>query len=836
MCALVALAGYSYLTSLFLHSQSAILAAIQICLGAGARRTNRARNLKELVRKDTTASCARIRVTLLNKGDDAYEHDTYGDSITVERTIALRGGYNGYKLYDVDMKEQSRSKKDLDELLDKLNIQVENPVAILDQEEAKKFLTGKAADKYKFFMKATELERIDVSYRNAVEKVSEMQTQAARLEEALVTDKELVAECKAEVKKHQEVGKLESKKRKAESLFAWAVYKDDLEELAQAKQVRVCLRCEMLPNMNMPLTPHIAVFVSQKLEHFQVKAQKKREELTQAEEASQQGNQGETERRNALDELSKEAEESSERKKTLEKDVKKANEPFKSLQRQLKQLKKEEKGAEKDLLNANKALQKKRDEIAARAGSAEAEQAQRNKVLSEAEKRRDGAKAMNSELKQAVTDAYNDYENLQGQVAEAKGNVSRVENQMSAVKGRIQHMQSSSGNSLAVFGQRCQDVKRIVDQYTQRGKFSGPVLGPIGFYCKIQPGKEQFAGMAELALGKGVLDRFIVCNDHDRKLLQQIRRKAGCQSDCGIIQQGQHARYRIPDPPQIEGIETVASVISVQDDLVFNCLVDNAKIDERALATSKEESERHLLVTDGSGRRSIRGGQIKEVFFLPRGDNWKLSKGGNIQLTSNNSKGQFKKSIGVDQAGAIRELEIELTSLKEDRKKLNQQFGEANAKEREVKIHWNQCKRKYQENEKAHRDAEKDIDAVKAEQSNFENMDEDTSSEEEEVAEAQRALDELAKTQVDLKQAIEEKKPELQELQSNLAEITERNKKVLQDLQRAEDELTKWYSERDTREAKLQRKREKMEQYNRVIEEVSRANESCLPLVFFAVL
>ena len=33
-------------------------------------------------------------------------------------------------------------------MLDQLNIQVENPVAVLDQEEAKKFLTGKAEDKY----------------------------------------------------------------------------------------------------------------------------------------------------------------------------------------------------------------------------------------------------------------------------------------------------------------------------------------------------------------------------------------------------------------------------------------------------------------------------------------------------------------------------------------------------------------------------------------------------------------------------------------------------------------------------------------------------------------
>jgi chromosome segregation ATPase len=195
--------------------------------------------LKELVRKDTTASCARIRVTLLNKGDDAYEHDKYGDSITVERTIALRGGFNGYKLYDVHGNEKSRNKKDLDELLDKLNIQVENPVAILDQEESKRFLTGKAVDKYRFFMKATELERIDVSYRNAVEQVAEMETQASRLEDALAADKELVEKCKAEVKKHQELGKLESKKRKCETTLAWALYKEKLHEMTVAKEVCV---------------------------------------------------------------------------------------------------------------------------------------------------------------------------------------------------------------------------------------------------------------------------------------------------------------------------------------------------------------------------------------------------------------------------------------------------------------------------------------------------------------------------------------------------------------------------------------------------------------------
>jgi hypothetical protein len=113
----------------FIHGQngsgkSAVLAAIQICLGAGARRTNRARNLKDLVRKEAASgnapAQAKIRVTLLNQGEDGYKNEVYGDTITVERTISLNGGYNGYKLLDHAGKEKSRSKKDLDDMLDVL--------------------------------------------------------------------------------------------------------------------------------------------------------------------------------------------------------------------------------------------------------------------------------------------------------------------------------------------------------------------------------------------------------------------------------------------------------------------------------------------------------------------------------------------------------------------------------------------------------------------------------------------------------------------------------------------------------------------------------------------
>ena len=215
------------------------MAALQICLGAGARRTNRARSLKELVRKGSDSNCAKVSVTLLNKGADSFEHDAYGDYIKVERTIALRGGYNGYKLYNATKNEErSRSKKDLVAMLDRLNIQIDNPVAVLDQEDAKNFLKGKADAKYKFFMKATELERIDNSYASTMDKLIEMENQAERLQASVEQDKDLVRQTKKAYEQHKIISKLEGKKGKLETMLGWANYKIAREEEQEKIKVR----------------------------------------------------------------------------------------------------------------------------------------------------------------------------------------------------------------------------------------------------------------------------------------------------------------------------------------------------------------------------------------------------------------------------------------------------------------------------------------------------------------------------------------------------------------------------------------------------------------------
>ena len=227
--------------------KSAILAAIQICLGAGAKRTHRARNLMELIRKEGNATRAIVQVTLLNTGADAFRPKKYGDSITIQRTIAKSG--SGYKLLnqhgkepeELEGKPKMNPRKELDMLLDQLNIQVENPVAVLDQEEAKKFLCGKPEDKYAFFVKATELERLDKTYAAIKDNIMDMSDSCARIKMDLGPLAENVKKFEKAYKEFEILDKLEAKLSNQRCLYAWSVYVGAKQKAEEQKEVRVDL-------------------------------------------------------------------------------------------------------------------------------------------------------------------------------------------------------------------------------------------------------------------------------------------------------------------------------------------------------------------------------------------------------------------------------------------------------------------------------------------------------------------------------------------------------------------------------------------------------------------
>ena len=112
----------------------------------------------------TFFSSAVLSVKIKNKGDSAYLPETYGDSINVERHFS-RSGQSNFKLKSSTGRLISTRKADLEEICDYFALQIDNPMNVLTQDMARQFLSNSTPqEKYKFFMKGTQLEHLDGDY------------------------------------------------------------------------------------------------------------------------------------------------------------------------------------------------------------------------------------------------------------------------------------------------------------------------------------------------------------------------------------------------------------------------------------------------------------------------------------------------------------------------------------------------------------------------------------------------------------------------------------------------------------------------------------------------
>lgn len=109
-------------------------------------------------------SNATLSVKIKNKGDSSYQSEVYGDSIIVERHFT-RSGTSNFKLKSDTGRLISTRKADLEEICDYFALQIDNPMNVLTQDMARQFLSNSTPqDKYKFFMKGTQLEHLDGDY------------------------------------------------------------------------------------------------------------------------------------------------------------------------------------------------------------------------------------------------------------------------------------------------------------------------------------------------------------------------------------------------------------------------------------------------------------------------------------------------------------------------------------------------------------------------------------------------------------------------------------------------------------------------------------------------
>jgi structural maintenance of chromosomes protein 6 len=152
--------------------KSAVLTGITVCLGGKAAFTNRASSIKELIKEGESKASVTVRIS--NRGSDAYRHDTYGDTITVVREFG-RETAGSYKIKSSRGKVIAGTREELSNICDHMQIEVDNPMTILTQDTARQFLANSTAQqKYSFFLKGTQLERLKLDYTKLDENREDM--------------------------------------------------------------------------------------------------------------------------------------------------------------------------------------------------------------------------------------------------------------------------------------------------------------------------------------------------------------------------------------------------------------------------------------------------------------------------------------------------------------------------------------------------------------------------------------------------------------------------------------------------------------------------------------
>jgi chromosome segregation ATPase len=123
----------------------------------------------------------------------------------------------------------------------------------------------------------------------------------------------------------------------------------------------------------------------------------------------------------------------------------------------------------------------------------------------------------------------------------------------------------------------------------QQNRFSSKVFGPLGSYITVKDQYKNYSNAVEKVLYK-ILHTFVVDNLEDRNHLVNLIKSANLFSKFHVIYQPFRGRYQTAtqsDPSLI----SIADILNVDEDIIFNVLVDQARIDEVIVVADERESD-----------------------------------------------------------------------------------------------------------------------------------------------------------------------------------------------------------------------------------------------------
>ncbi|XP_023384272.1 structural maintenance of chromosomes protein 6 [Pteropus vampyrus] len=535
--------------------KSAVLTALIVGLGGKAIATNRGSSLKGFVKDGQTS--ADISITLRNRGDDAYRANVYGDSIVVQQHISMDGS-RSYKLKSATGTVVSTRKEELIAILDHFNIQVDNPVSVLTQEMSKQFLQSKnEGDKYKFFMKATQLEQMKEDYSYIMETKERTKEQINQGEERLV---ELKRQCLEKEERFEIIAGLSTMKTNLEHLkheMAWAVVNEIEKQLNAIRD-------------NIKIGEDRAARLDRKMEEQQVRlheAEKKYKDI-----------------QDKLEKISQETNARAPECMALKEDVIARKRAYNEAEVLYNRSLNEYRALKKD----DEQLYKRIEELKRSADqSLEPERLERQKKISWLKERVKTIEDQENTVSQEI-------EQFQQAIEKDKEEHTRIKREESDVKltlnynqKQLKDLKDSKTDRLKRFGPYVPALLEAIDDAYRRGQFTYKPVGPLGACIHLRD--PELALAIESCL-KGLLQAYCCHNHADERVLQALMKKfylPGASRPQIIVSEFQNVmydvRHRAAYHPEFP---TVLTALEIDNAVVANSLIDLRSIETVLLIKS----------------------------------------------------------------------------------------------------------------------------------------------------------------------------------------------------------------------------------------------------------
>jgi len=553
--------------------KSAVLTALTMCLGGKATATNRATSMKSLIKEGQES--ATLAVKIKNRGDGAYKPDLYGTSIVVERHFS-KSGASGFKIKNAEEKIISTKKGDLDDILDYFAFQLDNPINVLTQDMARQFLSNSTPeDKYKFFIKGTQLETLDADYKLMEEHLDGMEAKL-RSRRADIGDLKQKAEQAEKRKRRLDASQgIQSNIQKTRWMHAWA----QVEE-----QERI------LENFERDVTMQ-----KQQIEEATDRAN----DATGTYDGHNQAFEAAT---NHLDSLKANIDEVQSRW-TEEKAAFDANTKDLMDQRaQERQVKDGLKASKATKRRLEQEIDEEQSRLSGAEGPAQAERLERLEELKEAvlevEQKIQDHLGQKSALVAAKEEAVGNLNDARRPIEEASSTLERS----SALVTRLQR---DHGNKFAPFRSNMANLVKAVDNETRWRK---KPVGPMGLHVKLL--KPEWSSQIEKTFG-GVLDSFVCTNKEDQTLLSQIMKRINCSVQIYI---GPDRPLDTAGKEPDAGLDTILRVLEIDNDMVRNQLIINQAIDQTVLIPDNNTANKFM--NSGTRPRNVR---VAVAFGATRG-------------------------------------------------------------------------------------------------------------------------------------------------------------------------------------------------------------------------